>query len=161
MPRKSAAAVSVVSPATTATAPRLSPPSSLSTAERLEFIALADENRHLRRTDAPMLAAYCQAITRVTKLAKGKDTGAWTKATTLMLALARSMRLTQQAQADPKTVGRQNRKPDAAALLALMNEMNDEAFAGAMGDEPLTPLSALNARARQGARTDDGNDTED
>jgi hypothetical protein len=134
MPRKSAAELAVVAPATTATAPRLSPPSSLTNAERLEFIALAAENKHLRRSDAPLLATYCMAVTRVQKLSRGKDVGAWAKATTLMLALARSMRLTQQAQRDPKVVGRQNGKPSLEQQRQIAEEMNREAMEGALDD---------------------------
>ena len=125
MPRKSAAELSVMSPATTATSPRLSPPSSLSTAERLEFIAIAAENVHLRRTDAEMLAAYVVAATKVRKLARGNDVGPWEKATKVMMALARSMRLTQQSCTDPKTLSRARNKPDIEAILREMNGDDD------------------------------------
>src|SRR5262249_20594565 len=132
MPRKSAADLCIVQPDATASSPRLTPPSSLTTAERLEFIALAVENKHLRRTDAPMLAAYCQAITRVAKLARGKDTGPWERAVKTMMLLARSMRLTQQSCTDPKTLARARSRPDVAAI---MEELNRAAFDD--DDEPV------------------------
>jgi hypothetical protein len=142
MPRKSAAELAIT-PATTAARPHLSPPSSLSTAERLEFIALADENRHLRRTDAPMLACYVMAVTKVQKLSRGRNVALWERATKTMLALARSMRLTQQAQRDPKVVGRMNGKPDAAAIL---EEMNRAAF-----DDYERPSSDFRSEAQKAA----------
>jgi hypothetical protein len=121
MPRKSAAELAIVTPATTATSPRLTPPASLSSDERLEFVAIADENSHLRRTDAPMLGCYVTAVTRVQKLARSKDVASWERATKTMLALARSLRLTQQSCTDPKTLTRSRSKPDYAAILAEMN----------------------------------------
>src|SRR5437868_5269278 len=145
MPRKSAAELAIVTPATTGTASRLTPPASLSTAERLEFIALAAENKHLRRTDAPMLATYCMAVTRVAKLSRGKDGALWERAIKVMLALARSMRLTQQAQADPKTVGRLANRIDPREI---ERQMNEEARLGAQQDA----LDELNGVF------DDGND---
>jgi len=125
MPRKSVAALSVMSPATTATSPRLIPPASLSSDERLEFLAIADENSHLRRTDAPMLGCYVTAVTRVQKLARSKDVAAWEKAIKVMLALARSLRLTQQSCTDPKTLTRSRNKPDIEAILREMNGDDD------------------------------------
>ena len=130
MPRVSAeerSTLSLIKPDAIATRPRLSPPSSLTTAERLEFIAIAAENKHLRRTDAVMLASYVQAATRVAKLARSKQHGPWGRAVATMLALARSMRLTQQAQYDPKTVGRKNRRTDAVDAAAIMAQLNREA----------------------------------
>ena len=126
MPRKSAAELSVLSSAATATRPRLTPPSSLSTDERLEFIAIADDNRHLRRTDVAMLAAYVVAATKVQKLARSKDVGPWERATKVMMALARSLRLTQQSCTDPKTLTRSRSKPDIGAILREMNGEDDD-----------------------------------
>jgi hypothetical protein len=132
MPRKSAAELSIVPPDATSARPRLSPPASLSNSERLEFIALADENRHLRRTDVVMLAAYVVGWTKVQKLARSKDVAPWERAVKTMLALARSMRLTQQSQRDPKVVGRLNGRVDAAAI---MREMNEAALEELNGDD--------------------------
>jgi hypothetical protein len=100
-------------------------PETLTADERLMFLALARENRHLRPSDAAMLACYCMATTKVMKLSRSKDVGPWERATRMMLALARSMRVTQQAQRDPKVVGRQNRDAERTAAMRHLLDMND------------------------------------
>jgi hypothetical protein len=129
VPRVAAEALTVVRPDTTVAQPRLSPPASLTTSERLEFVAIVAENQHLRRTDAQMLALYVITAGKAAKLARGKDLSATEKAVRLTISLARAMRLTQQAQRDPITVGRGNRKAERLAeAAAIMKKMDREAW---------------------------------
>jgi hypothetical protein len=120
VPRQAAEALTVVRPDTTVAQPRLTPPASLTNSERLEFTAIVAENQHLRRTDAQMLALYVITVAKAAKLARLKDIGAAERATRVAISLARAMRLTQQAQRDPVTVGRGNRKAERAAKAAAI-----------------------------------------
>ena len=126
MPRTPAEALTVVRPDTTVTQPRLTPPSTLTASERLEFAAIVSENQHLRRTDRAMLALYVVTVAKAARLARSKDLAAAEKAAKLSIALARSMRITAQSVCDPKTIGRGNRQVErqaqAAAILAEWDE---------------------------------------
>ena len=81
-------------------------PSSLTKAEAATFNELAAVNRHLTQTDAPLLAAFAQAVAKASKLAKAQDVQSWERACRVMLALARSLRLTPQSTTDPQAIGR-------------------------------------------------------
>jgi hypothetical protein len=128
VPRTPAEALTVVRPDTTVTQPRLTPPSSLTASERLEFAAIVSENQHLRRTDAMMLGLFVVTAAKAQKLARGKDVAAAEKAIKLSIALARSMRLTSQSVYDPKTIGRANRRPSLEEQRAIMEKMDREAW---------------------------------
>ena len=129
MPRQSAASLSVVRPATNPSSSRLSPPECLSTDERLLFTMLAKDNRHLRPSDSPMLACYCMTVTKVCKLARRADVAPWERAVKVLMALARTMRISQQAMRDPKTVARAVRHANdeaSAQLWASNGEIEDD-----------------------------------
>jgi hypothetical protein len=49
---------------------RLNLPSILTASERAQFLELAAANPHLRQTDAPLLAAYTQALSKTHWLGK-------------------------------------------------------------------------------------------
>src|SRR5437660_10801258 len=104
--RRSAANFSVVQPTTTSPRPRLTAPSMLSNGQRTLFADLAAANPHLTITDVPMLAAYCQAISKTLKLGRGKDIAAWEKVTRVAMALGRSLRLTASSATHPDTLSR-------------------------------------------------------
>jgi phage terminase small subunit len=118
MPRKSAAALSVI--AVDGKPPRLLPPSSLSEAERKVFnqLVAACEPAHFRKSDLPLLCRYCESIVTADQAALELRQGAvidgkpspWLavqrEAIKAMVALSMRLRLSPQSRLDPKTVGR-------------------------------------------------------
>ena len=81
VPRKSAAALSVVVPINVAA--RLRPPRSLTKAEAEVFNELAGHAAHLRPSDTPTLASYAQSIVLCRKLGRNPDKAdVWQKLTT-------------------------------------------------------------------------------
>jgi hypothetical protein len=88
--------------------PRITPPSSLTKAERSLFTELAASAEHLRPTDAPLLASYVQATIASRRSARDPSkVDVWEKATRLQMSLATKLRLTAQSRTDTRTVGRQ------------------------------------------------------
>jgi hypothetical protein len=88
--------------------PRLTPPSSLTKAERSLFTELAASAEHLRPTDAPLLASYVQATIASRRSTRDPSkVDIWDKATRLRAMLATKLRLTAQSRTDTRTVGRQ------------------------------------------------------
>jgi hypothetical protein len=88
--------------------PQITPPSSLTKAERSLFTELAAGAEHLRPTDAPLLASYVQAT--IASRQSGRDPSkvdVWEKATRLQMSLVTKLRLTAQSRTDTRTVGRQ------------------------------------------------------
>jgi hypothetical protein len=126
MPRESAASLTTFRPAPKPSSSRLIAPSTLSADERQLFMTLVAENKHLRGSDLPFLVSFCQAATRVAKLARDPDVLKWERETRTLMALGRTMRLTQQAMRDPKMVGRQVRNDNSKAMARLL-EMNGDA----------------------------------
>ena len=112
VPRKSAAALSVVVPINVAA--RLRPPRSLTKAEAEVFNELAGHAAHLRPSDTPTLASYAQSIVLCRKLGRNPDKAdVWQKLTRVQMALARSLRLTplSRTDTDSRAVGRQHQTP--------------------------------------------------
>jgi hypothetical protein len=122
--RKSAAST-LVHLVETDTGPRLTAPSTLRIDEQRLFDELVADNRHLTRSDGPLLTAYVLASGKVQKLARGKDTDGFVKALRAMAAVASKLRLCPSAVTDPKTIGRQRRDTANDAAAALF-ELNDE-----------------------------------
>jgi hypothetical protein len=120
--RKSSAS-NVVSLRPTAARSRLTPPLPLSTAERAIFHHTATQHPHLKAGDAMVLTAFAQAAARSHKLAKRDDTIAWEKAVRAMLALARSLRLTQVSKTRAETLSRMDRR---GAASSYYDEMGDD-----------------------------------
>jgi hypothetical protein len=88
---------------------RLTAPLILTKGERALFAEAAAINPHLRPADAPLLALYAQALAKTYRLARQSDTAAvasWEKSARTTMALARSLRITAQAQVHPETAGR-------------------------------------------------------
>jgi hypothetical protein len=134
MPRESAASLTTFRPPTKPSSSRLTPPPSLTPDERQLFATLVAENKHLRGSDLPFLVSFCQATTRVAKQARDPDVLKWERETRTLMALGRTMRLTQQAMRDPKMVGRQVRNDTSKAMARLL-AMN--------GDVPEKPWQKL------------------
>jgi hypothetical protein len=127
MPRKSAAALSVVN--VNGKPERLMPPASLSKAERIVFADLVHscDADHFRPSDVWLLSRYCEAVVLAEQAArelrrgavsKGGKVSAWIivqeKAMRAMVSLSMRLRLSPQARLDPKTVTRrvpQSHKP--------------------------------------------------
>jgi len=105
MPRQSAAHLSIVPLAGSPKRPKLIPLGSLSKPERRVFDHLVRTNGHLRQADIPMLQLLCAAYCRAMSKKPGGDD--WERANRIVLALARSLRLTVQATIEPRTVARQ------------------------------------------------------
>jgi hypothetical protein len=114
MPRKSAAALSVVS--LDAATPRLRPPATLSEAERALFVDLISTNRaeHFQQSDLPLLCRYVEAAVMAERAAaelrenpviNGKASP-WLviqeKNLRAMVSLSMRLRLSPQAR-NPKT----------------------------------------------------------
>ena len=90
----------------------------MTNAERILFDQLATTNPHLTLIDTPLLAAYCQAITRTLRLGRSKDIGAigaWERTARLAMSLATKLRISPQACANPQTLARARRDQDAYA----------------------------------------------
>jgi hypothetical protein len=101
-----------VIPLANAKLPKLTPPAILSKPERLLFIEIVSRQPHLVPADAPMVAAYTQALAKAFKLGRATDTAsvaAWEKATRVALALARSLRLLPINSIDPQSLGRRRK----------------------------------------------------
>jgi hypothetical protein len=124
MPRESEASLSVVRPPTKSLSSRLTPPPTLTADERQLFVTLVAENKHLRGSDLPFLTSFCMATTRVAKESRGSDVLKWEREVKTLMALGRTMRLTQQAMRDPKMVGRQVRNNNGA--MASLLELNGD-----------------------------------
>ena len=106
--RKSTANVSA--PNLTGKRPRLTPPSSLNTAERTlfnELVGSCPPDQFLEKSDAPLLIAYVQAAVISQATAHDPDKIAiWEKSTRMLATLATRLRLAPQARVDPKTLAR-------------------------------------------------------
>lgn len=88
---------------------RLTPPSSLTKAERALFIELVGSvgDGHLVASDLPVVISYVQACLDAQDLAhKPGKRAEWRESVKLMMLLARSLRLTVQSRVDPKTITR-------------------------------------------------------
>ena len=106
--RKSADVLSF--PAVDGSRPRITPPAGLTKAERSLFTELAADAGHLVQADAPLLAAYTQAV--ILSRRAGRDPArieAWERITRVMASLATKLRLTPQARTDAKTTARGQR----------------------------------------------------
>lgn len=103
--RRSTASLNVI-PININRARVIKPPVALTNAERDIFDDTARINTHLTAADATLLAAYAQAVCKSFRLVKRDDVSDWEKSNRIMLALARSLRLTQQAQTHPERAGR-------------------------------------------------------
>jgi hypothetical protein len=106
--RKSAA--SLAGPNVTGDSPRLSPPSSLSTAESMLFNELvsACDSSHFRLSDLPLLISYVQATLIAQAASSNPDKiTIWEKAVRMQATLATRLRLAPQSRIDPKTLGRE------------------------------------------------------
>jgi hypothetical protein len=115
----------VVQPDASGDGPRINPPASLTATERVLFLETVRHHQHLGPGDSVMIAAYVAASVKFQRLSRGReDVRDWEKAGRMMLALARSLRLTQQSATDAKTLARARSKPDARAI---MEEMDREA----------------------------------
>lgn len=124
--RRSAAAASVVQPATNGPRPRLIPPSSLTKAERAIFTSIAATARHLTETDTVLLAAYATAVAKTARLGKGKDTADWERSARVMAMLATKLRLTPQATASPQTIARQRKNALPPSYYDVMPDGDDD-----------------------------------
>jgi hypothetical protein len=68
-------------------------------------------------------------VTKVCKLARRADVAPWERAVKVLMALARTMRISQQAMRDPKTVARAVRHANdeaSAQLWASNGEIEDD-----------------------------------
>ncbi len=106
--RRSSAA-NIVPLTITTPRPKLTPPTPLSSAEKLIFIATAAQHPHLTAGDTVLLVAFAQAAVRTFKLSKSKNTDEWEKSLRALLSVATKLRLTPQSTHDPQTLGRQRR----------------------------------------------------
>jgi hypothetical protein len=105
MPRKSSAALSVVSIDVARVPPR--PPESLDETERETFVELASHATHLKPADVPLLASLAQAIVLSRRLARDPARVAeWERATRTQMALTRSLRMSPQSRIDARAAGR-------------------------------------------------------
>jgi hypothetical protein len=87
--------------------PRLTAPSLLTKGEREIFAEAAAMNPHLRPADSALLAAYAQALAKSYSLAQQSDAiASWEKTTRVVIALARSLRITSKSQVHPEAAGR-------------------------------------------------------
>jgi len=116
----------VVALGVTASSPRLTPPPTLTKAEKALFDELigSSDPQHFVPSDMPLLVSFVQATLLARSLAstaakpsKPDPTviGSWEKVTRVMAMLATRLRMTPQARNDPKTVGVRQR--NAAMLI--------------------------------------------
>lgn len=126
---KSSAETNIVTLATRAK-PRLTPPTLLSKPERSLFVQIVANSPHLRPMDVPMLATYVQGLAKTYRLAKKSDADslkAWNDTSRVVLALARSLRLTTQSQLGKGTAARatENGTPLSYYARAAMEDADD------------------------------------
>jgi hypothetical protein len=126
MPRKSAAA-KLVHLVENPTGPRLKPPAFLRNDERTTFIELVADNKHLTRTDIPLLSSYVLATGKAARLARSKDVSGFVAVLRAAGMLATKLRLTAQSNTEPKTVARQKQRDANAAAARELYELNGEA----------------------------------
>ena len=123
----------VVALGVTASSPRLTPPTTLSKAEKALFDELvrSSDPQHFVPSDKPLLVSFVQATLLARSLAstaakpsKPDPTviGSWEKVTRVMAMLATRLRLAPQARNDPKTVGVRQRN----AALSIKPPWADE-----------------------------------
>jgi hypothetical protein len=116
----------VVALGVTSSSPRLTPPATLSKAEKALFdeLVASSDPQHFVPSDMPLLVSFVQATLLARSLAstaakpsKPDPTviGSWEKASRVMAMLATRLRLAPQARNDPKTVGVRQR--NAAMLI--------------------------------------------
>jgi hypothetical protein len=98
--------LNVVTLDVTSTRSRLTAPSLLTKAEAKFFVEVAAVNPHLRPADAPLLAAFAQAMVKTYRLARQSDISAWEKSARVAMALATKLRITAQSQVHPEAAGR-------------------------------------------------------
>jgi hypothetical protein len=94
--------------------PKLTPPADLQEAERAMFVELIDacDARHFRPSDLPLLTSYIQATLLARGTVRDPDRVAdWERAVRVQAALATRLRLSPQSRTDPKTIGRQQQRP--------------------------------------------------
>jgi hypothetical protein len=127
MPRRSAADLSTIRPPLNGRRPKLSPTSPLTSSEQTLFNRLQAANGHLCSTDEPLLTSFVQSISRAHQLGRdSKRVADWERACRTMMALARSLRMTQQS-VDAKTAGRRVRESqERSAALQTLLDLNDE-----------------------------------
>jgi hypothetical protein len=102
----------------------LVPPPGFSAGERAFFQTLVKENRHLCGSDLPLLVAFCLASTRIEKLARDADVLKFEREIKTLIALQRTMRVSQQAVHDPKMLG-QIRRNNSSAMKELLKMNGD------------------------------------
>ena len=129
--RPSASSLNVVPLGVPASRPKLSPPSLLTKGERSLFAETTSTNPHLRAADAPLLAAYVQALSKTFRLARRSDpasVAAWEKSARVSISLATKLRITAQSQVHPESAGRQrkNFSPPSFYETQAMAEADDD-----------------------------------
>jgi hypothetical protein len=124
-PGRKSAAASVIKLTSTGSRSRLTAPEFLSSDDRELFVALASDNPHLTRTDAPLLAIYVQAMGRCARLGQRGKVDDWTKAMRAVGMLATKLRLTPQSTSDPQTLGRRRKDAASASYYETMESDDD------------------------------------
>lgn len=128
-PGRRSAASKIVHLATTGTRSRPTAPRCLTKAERTTFNEIAIANPHLKTTDAPILASFVQATTlshRLGRSDRASDVPMWDRTTRMMLALARSLRLTVNSVTHPDKLGRARQDQELNPLDAFLAEDDDD-----------------------------------
>jgi hypothetical protein len=106
MKRGRKTALNIVALGTTNSRAKAAPPSILSDSEQRIFAETVAGFPHLDQCDALLVAAFAQASVKAQELAKSAAVPDWERAVRTQLALARSLRLTQQSRVDPQSLGR-------------------------------------------------------
>jgi hypothetical protein len=119
-------AASVIKLAATDTRPKLTAPSCLTKPERIHFDQLVHANAHLTVSDVACLASFCQAASKAHKLGRGEDTKGWERATRVMMALARTLRLTAISSTHPDKLSRQRRDARPSVIDEILAGGDDE-----------------------------------
>lgn len=122
--RPSSASLNIVPIDATKARLKLIPLSPLSKGELKLFQHAVHHNRHLRAADIPQLELYSMSYCRAVAAHKRKDTEAWQCEIRIVLAIARSLRLTVQSAQEPKTVGRKREAP-LPSFYELMGAQDD------------------------------------
>jgi hypothetical protein len=114
MPRRSAAELSIVRPASTGTSPPLTPVVRLGQLEQRIFNLTVTRHPHLKPCDTVLLTAYAKAAARALKLSGSPAD--LEKANRSMVLLGRALRLTPHAAVSTKVVGRMRRDAQPSPL---------------------------------------------
>lgn len=122
MPRPGQFGPNVVPLKSSRSRPELIPIGRLTKEERKTFDHTVREYHHLKRGDIPMLELFAKAYCLAAASAKGKNPQAWERHNRIVMAYLTKLRLTPQAQMEPRTAARRRADANRSSFLDNIEE---------------------------------------